>query len=159
MVLPPEDESKLKNHYRVTVIVWFAMLVSVLIYLGLGLFLIKREPNSTGGEFQFVFYILSVISVLLSRFFRSFLLSDERIASAISRDVLNLAGLLQSHHIVTFAFYESIAIYGLVLYAVWGIKTDSYILLALSLLCFVLNYPKFELWQETYENARRLSGK
>ena len=34
----PEDENRLKNHHKITVIIWFAMTLSVLIYAKWGFF-------------------------------------------------------------------------------------------------------------------------
>ncbi|MBI2486967.1 MAG: hypothetical protein HYW01_08410 [Deltaproteobacteria bacterium] len=153
-----EGENRLKNQYKITVIIWFAMTLSVLIYVGLGLFLFDREDGGTGGEFKFLFYMLSFVSILSPRFFKSIILSGEKISNASSSSASNLAGLIQTYHMVTFAFCESIAIYGLVFYIIWGNKADFYILSGLSLICFIFNHPKFEFWQQIYERSHRLSG-
>ena len=153
MALSPEDENKLKNQYRVTVIIWFSMVVSILIYLGFGLFFIEPRQSSIIRGFRFVFYTLSAVSILLSRFLRSILLSSERILNTISDGVSTLGALLLGYYVITFAFCESIAIYGLIIYLLSGLKVDLCLLSALSLISFIFNYPKFEFWQETYERA------
>jgi hypothetical protein len=159
MVLSPEDENKLRNQYRVTLILWFAMVVSILIYLGFGLFFIESQQSSIIRGFRFVFYTLSVVSILVSRFLRSILLSSERILNALSDGVLTLGALLLGYYVVTFAFCESIAIYGLIIYILSGLKVDLCLLSALSLISFVFNYPKFEFWRETYERASIRAGR
>jgi hypothetical protein len=158
MTAPPLDMDKLKNQHKVTVILWFAMVVSAIIYLGIGLFFFKTGRSSDSTDFKFIFYVLSVISILFSRFLKSFLLSDERISSALSKDVHNLGGLLLASYTVTFAFCESIAVYGLIMCILWGAGSDFYVLMAISMASFILNYPGFEFWQETYRKAMLYRG-
>jgi hypothetical protein len=153
-----EGENRLKNRYKITVVIWFDMLLSVLIYVGLGLFLFDREGGGTGGEFKFLFYMLSFVSILSPRFIKSIILSEEKISNASCSSASTLAGLIQTYHMVNIAFCESIAIYGLVFYIIGGNKADFYILCVLSLIWFVFNHPKFEFWQRIYERSHRFSG-
>jgi hypothetical protein len=153
MTALPLDIDKLKNQYKVTVVLWFAMVVSIIIYLGIGLFLSKIGRSSNSTDFKFIFYVLSVISILFPKFFKSFLLSEERISRALSQGVHNLGGLLLASCMVTFAFCESIAVYALIMCILWGAESDFYILMAISMISFVLNYPRFDFWQETYRKA------
>lgn len=128
------------------------MVVSIIIYLGIGLFLSKIGRSSNGMDFKFIFYVLS-ISILLARFFKYLLLSEERISRALFKGVHNLGRLLLASCIVTFAFCKSIAVYGLIICVLWGAESDFYILMAILMLLFVLNYPRFDFWQEAYRKA------
>jgi hypothetical protein len=158
MTTLPLDIDKLKNQYKVTLILWFAMVVSVIIYLGIGLFFLKTGRSGNSTDFKFIFYLLSVISILLARFFKSLFLSEERISSAVSKGVHNLGGFLLASYIATFAFCESIAVYGLIMCILWGAESDFYILMAISMASFILNYPRFDFWQEAYRKAMVFRG-
>ena len=158
MTTLPLDIDKLKNQHKVTVILWFVMVVSVIIYLGIGLFSFKTGRSGNSTDLKFIFYVLSVISILLARFFKSLFLSEERISSTLSKGVHNLGGLLLASYIATFAFCESIAVYGLIMCILWGAGSDFYVLTAISMASFVSNYPGFDFWQETYRKAMVFRG-
>jgi len=49
--------------------------------------------------------------------------------------------------IITFAFCEVPAVLGLVLFLIGGLRTDFYILLAISLGVKFANFPKYAEWE------------
>jgi len=50
--------------------------------------------------------------------------------------------------VITYAFCESIAVLGLVLYFLGGSSTDFYVFMVISLFFFSVYFPKYERWEE-----------
>ena len=73
----PEDENRLKNHHKITVIIWFAMTLSVLVYVGLGLFPLI-EKTVVQFENLASCSMLSFVLILCPSFFKSIILSGEK---------------------------------------------------------------------------------
>jgi hypothetical protein len=55
-------------------------------------------------------------------------------------------GRLLIASILAFALCESLAIYGLVLFLVNGLRQDFYLFLGLSVVAAMINFPRFERW-------------
>ena len=74
----PGDENGLKNHHKITVIIWFAMTLSALVYVGLGLFPLI-EKTVVQFENLASCSMLSFVLILCPSFFKSIILSGEKI--------------------------------------------------------------------------------
>jgi Ca2+/Na+ antiporter len=105
---------------------------------------------------------LSIGSVFGIKFFRKlFLHNRARLQlnrfpyKAFSPDLQRLMFV----SVTTFAFCESVAIFGLVLFLVGRTSTDFYVLLVFSLILFATFFPKYSEWESWLKRwAQRKGG-
>jgi len=95
-------------------------------------------------EYPFVIFITGRILAIKKSFNRS--TEDSSFSSSVQRLFLT--------SIISYACFEAIAIMGLVLFLLGGRSVDFYTFLALSLIYFVLDFPKYNQWEEYVKNLR-----
>ena len=155
--MTPELEDQLGQTYRVTVILAAVMIGSVFLYAGL-VELLPRLDTAPGpsADSETVELVRQVFRGLALVNFLALAWLGGRIRRPVGEPVARLASL-KSLTIVRLALAESIAIYGLVLFFVSGDSMDFYFLLLLSLLSFILAFPRRDRWKETLSDSRQVS--
>lgn len=129
---PQEIEAKVGTRYRVFLILWVAIFVSMAMFLGLTLVTANadRAANPTLS--------LALIGVALMLVISSFFVKQRIVQSAIEkRDVASL----QSGYIVSFALCESAALFALLNHFITA-STYYYFAFAIAFLGMLLHFPK-----------------
>ncbi|HXT64811.1 MAG TPA: hypothetical protein VN696_17350 [Pyrinomonadaceae bacterium] len=129
-ISPQEMEAKVDARYRVFLILWFALLMSVTLFVVLVLF-----TGSQGSPNPVLSYALLAMGV--SIVLASFLLKQQLVRKAI--DKTDIAAL-QSAHIISLALCESAALFGVLDRFVTASPT-SWFLFAIAALGILLNFP------------------
>ena len=129
-ISPQEMEAKVDARYRVFLILWFALLMSVTLFLVLVLF-----AGSHGTPNPVLSYALLAVGV--SIVLVSFVLKQQLVRKAI--DKADIAAL-QSAHIISLALCESAALFGVFDRFVTASQT-SWFLFAIAALGILLNFP------------------
>ena len=132
MQSPQEIEARMEGRYRVFLILWVAMLISILLLLGLALATTSASaaPNPTLS--------FGVLGTAFAMVVLSFLIKQRTVQRAIEKhDVASL----QSGYIVSYALCESAALFGLFDHFVTGSKY-SYFSFALAVAGMLLHFPK-----------------
>ncbi|MBI2441202.1 MAG: hypothetical protein HYV35_07525 [Lentisphaerae bacterium] len=137
-------------------VVWMAMLGSLVIYLGLGLYLKDHALFSVGKEFPLnilrkALYAASIIAVVLAKYIRKYMLEGRRDGS-IKKTDQPLTASNQYPAVVTYAkavilsliMSESAGLFGLILFALSNVLTDLYTLLAISAAALLYYRPHKE---------------
>ncbi|MGH9462466.1 MAG: hypothetical protein ACRD1X_14725 [Vicinamibacteria bacterium] len=145
--------------YRRTAVIGGAMMSTLLVYTVVALAIASTSDPfegfaslDDGGLLRNVLLGLSLLQVVTIKIIRDRALQSPDPSSGVptgkpgSRS--QLVSRLVSTSIVTFAFAESIAMYGLVLFLLNGDSTDLYIFLGLSILTFIMFFPKYHQWEE-----------
>jgi len=153
----PMDE--LKRAYRTAVLIGISMIVSLFFYA----YIVERiTPGHSllGAELAILRYVLYGISI--AQFFfikaiRNKVLSTKKQIGLQRSDQgkafsPNIQKLLYAT-IVTYAFCESSALYGLVLFFIGKDKFDFYVLSAISLISFAIYFPRYHQWEEWMKTA------
>jgi hypothetical protein len=108
------------------------------------------SPAPSAAILRYVLFgVAAVISSLIRAINNHFLAGDVRIAgtgtaSRYSPDIQRL----MTAAVVTYAFCESIAVLGLILYFLGGSPTDFYVFMLISLFFFSVYFPKYGRWGE-----------
>ncbi len=158
MIAEPEFE----QGPRALKLIWFAMLVSLTIYLFVGLYvgpdLRPSMSQETQDLFRPVLYGFAFITVILSRYIRKLIMSGKgrrEPPGQVSRQ--SVFQRYSAATIVAFAMSESIGIYGLVLFFLGKNQTDLYLLLLISAAALWMYRPKrdevMNLLQESQKNS------
>lgn len=132
MQSPQEIEARMESRYRVFLILWVAMLISILVFLALALATTSASaaPNPTLS--------FGVLGTAFAMVVVSFLLKQRTVQRAIEKqDVASL----QSGYIVSNALCESAALFGLFDHFVTGSR-NSYFSFALAVAGMLLHFPK-----------------
>lgn len=145
---------KLHAAYRVVVIIGLAIMASVLVYaviVGLfenGTLPLGGEalPEETAEIVKFACLGIAALAFPLMRF-----LSNKAMNSGSAGPEAGGPGdfgPLTVAAVITFAFCEMPAIFGLVLYILTRNATDFYLFFLISLFYFATNFPKYSQWEE-----------
>jgi hypothetical protein len=144
----PELEGKLDRAYRVTVILTVAMIVSVFLYAGIVEILPRLAPSGAPPmEPDTVEILRQIFRGLALVNFLSLAFLGKRAHRAEGEAFLRLARL-KSLTTVRLALAESIALYGLVLFVMSRDPMDFHYLLLVSLLSFIVVFPRRDRWRE-----------
>ena len=130
-ITPQQVEDRVEARHKVFLILWFALFVSVMLFLVLVLVVgSKGTPNPT---LSYALLGIGSMTVLVS-----FLLKQQLVQKAINH---NDIAALQSAHIVSLALCESAALFGVLDRFVTASQT-SWFLFAIAALGILLHFPK-----------------
>lgn len=147
-------KEQLKKSYNITAMIGVAMVASLIIYALVVEFL-KSSSGSAGESesvadltiLRWIFYALAVINFFAIGLVKRLLLSDRTPAGAQSKNLIPALQKLQSSAIVSLAFCEAVAIFGLVLFFLGRNSWDFYGLWLISFVLFGLYFPRFGEWE------------
>jgi F0F1-type ATP synthase membrane subunit c/vacuolar-type H+-ATPase subunit K len=135
------DDKELEKGLRPLLIIWFAMLMSLAVYVFIGLQVAGSLgialDSETRGTLKAVLYLLAFVTLIATRYVRRFLLSA-RVGGVpvVQNDASPVRptpiGKYAVAMIVAWAMSESIGIYGLVLFFLGKNPMDLYLLISVA---------------------------
>jgi len=149
---------KLGQYHRMATVICYGMIGTLLIFTAM-----VETLKATNYDFhgnlspsvleliRYVFVGVAILEFFVIRVTRRTILSGGGRISGLSNrgDPLSAkAQRLFTASIITFAFCESVGIYGLVLFLIGGSSFDFYLFLFLSLVFFAVHFPKYSQWEE-----------
>ncbi len=140
-------EQELDKQLMTLRIIWFAMLMSLAVYLFAGIQVgtdVQPPINEdTFGILRTVLYVMAFAILIATRYIRKLVLSGK---SQVNQPVQGLKHpVLQKYSaatIVALAMSESIGIYGLILFFLGKNSTDLYLLILISAAAMVMYRPR-----------------
>lgn len=151
IMLDPVSETKLNKSLLTVRIIYFALVISLAIYLFIPHIIIELHHNSFEGFDKFkevdllknILYLISGLTVIIILILRRFL-----VIPLITTNIDEILRALTSGSIFIFALCESIVLYGLVLFLIAGLLGEFYFLAGLSFVLFLICFPKRQKWEE-----------
>lgn len=145
-----EYTKDLKRAHQMSVILYLAFLVSLGVYVVV-VEILKTNLKDFQGVLEgyplswvrYVLYSLALVQVFIIRFVRQILTRG-----LTGTEMKALIAHLQRVSILTAAFCEAPAIFGLVLFFLTGGLRDFHILTAMSFVLFFLYFPRYSNWEE-----------
>ena len=146
-------DHQLSQAYRAMVILAVAMIASVLIYAGIVELLPRLAPsNGASVEAGTVDLLRQVFRGLALVNFLALSWLSGRARKPVGEPLVRLARL-KTLTTVGLALAESIALYGLVLFVLSRDSVDFYYLFLVSLLSFIVVFPRHDRWRETLRDS------
>ena len=149
---------KLGQYHKMATVIGYGMMGSLLIFAAIVETLKATTFESLGflspstlDLLRYLFFGLAFIEFFVIRIIKNLILSrGGRISTLSSQGDPYLAKVqkLLTAAIVSFAFCESVAIYGLVLFIIGGSSLDFYVFVFLSLIFFAVYFPRYPQWEE-----------
>jgi len=140
------DEKTLKKFYFKQFIIWVNMVLSVVIYLVLGIFVLPDVLSfENAPDVEKIRYLLAAVSIsvlTMNIFIMKRVLATDRYDGAEGTAALTPYAL---NSIIPAALNESVAIFGLTLYMLAGDEFDLYAFCALSLVYHFMFMPKYSV--------------
>lgn len=99
---------------------------------------------------RYLFFAVGLAMLVMARGARARMLA---VSTGASEERVG-AGRLQIATIVSLAICEAIAVLGLVLFFLTGRSGDFYLFLAVAVLGFILNFPRWRHWEEAARPPR-----
>lgn len=142
-----------RKSYQLLMFIWWAMLVSLGIYLAVCRIAdVRIRPETTAMPLELIRNILLAVSVMELAAAGFFMRRMVKAAETGSTDFQKLSAVF----IVSFAIAESVAIYGMVLYFLGDAENTLYLFLILSAAALVWFKPDRELFDTmTLKEKRR----
>jgi hypothetical protein len=141
-------------------VIWSAMLVSLAVYLFVGLQILANVPSAMTDEIfgmlKMIFYIIALAVLIVTRFVRKWILSGK--GQNRPRVQATRHPALQTYttaKILALAMSESIGIFGLVLFLLGKNPMDLYLLLLVSAAAMFMYRPSKE---ELLTLSREMGG-
>jgi F0F1-type ATP synthase membrane subunit c/vacuolar-type H+-ATPase subunit K len=162
------NNDELKSAYRRTAVIGGAMMSTLVMYAVVAIAIAStRDPFEgfvsleDGGLLRNFFLGLSLLQVVAIKIIHSRALRSPdpsgRFQTSKPGARSQLASRLVSTSVVTFALAESIAVYGLVLFLLNGESTGFFVFLGLSLLTFIMFFPKYHQWEEWMQRQQQIT--
>jgi hypothetical protein len=160
------SDGGLKKGLMTLNIIWFALLISLAIYLFVGLQVAENLRTSLDSDtftiLKYTLYILVFITLVVTRYIRKFLLSPKGSNEVATQDTRYpnqhpAVGKYTTAMILTWAMSESIGIYGLILFFLGKNSMDLYLLISVSAAAMCMYRPKKDeiigLSQDNFETT------
>jgi hypothetical protein len=161
-----EQREKLRQAYRVAVIIGLAMMASLLVYLVIvaliegGTITLGEQAAIPAGTLELIKFVFLGIAALVFALVRPI---TRRVLDTGSRPrprgesprqedgrAAPDTGPLANAAVITFALCEMPAILGLVQYFLGRNVSDFYLFLIISLFAFSVHFPRYSQWEEWY---------
>ena len=149
---------KLGQYHRMATVIGYGMIGTLLIFAAVVETLKGKNyetrgflPSSALEILRYLFLGITLVEFFVIRIVKKMILSGGGRMSALSNQgdpLLSKVQKLFTAAIVTFAFCESVGIYGLVLFIIGGSSFDFYLFILLSLAFFAVYFPKYPQWEE-----------
>ncbi len=153
-MLDTREKEELRKGFRIVMVIWIAMLVSVTAYAAIAHIMVAYEMarDSQGvplGTLKNILYVIALATLLLTPVVRKAVLKFQGGAYGksgmwSSEHVGAAMGKYMSALIVALALAESIAIYGLVLFLLGDNLTTLYTFVIVSAVAMLFYRPKME---------------
>jgi hypothetical protein len=148
---------RLGQYHKMATVIGYGMMGTLLIFAA-----IVETLKATAFEFggflppsfldflRYLFLGLAVVEFFAVRVIKNLILKKGRVTSLTDQGDPLLAKVqkLFTAAIVSFAFCESVAIYGFVLFVIGGSSFDFYLFAFLSLIFFAGYFPRYSQWEE-----------
>ncbi|HVP76388.1 MAG TPA: hypothetical protein VMV04_00690 [Thermodesulfobacteriota bacterium] len=140
-------EREVDKRLMILRIIWFAMLISLAVYLFVAIRVATNVQPSISVEMftilRAVFYVMAIATLIAAKYVRKLIMSGR---SQVSQPAQALEQLtLQKYSaatIVALALSESIGVYGLILFFLGKNSTDLYLLILVSAAAMVIYRPR-----------------
>ena len=149
---------KLGQYHKMATVIGYGMIGTLLLFTAVveTLKAMNYEPQGflSPSALEILKYLLvglAFVEFFVIRIVKKMVLSGGGRISALSNQgdpLLAKAQKLLTTAIVTFAFCESVGVYGLMLFLVGGSSFDFYLFTFLSLAFFAFYFPKYSQWEE-----------
>ena len=148
---------KLRQYHKMATVIGYGLMGSLLIFAA-----IVETLKATAFEFggflspsfldllRYLFLGLAVVEFVAVWMIKNLILKKGRVSGLMGQGdpLLSKVQKLFTAAIVSLAFCESVAIYGLVLFIIGGISLDFYLFAFLSLIFFAVYFPRYSQWEE-----------
>lgn len=150
-------EAELRKVYRQAVVIGFALISSVLVYV-LIVEWIGRDlgswseplPSGAAVTLKYVLLGLSLVLFFMIKFIRNRVLSADPTTqiNAPEKSSTRRLMLLLNASVVTYALCEMVALFGLVLFFLTRNRFAFYPFMVISLIYFGIYFPRYTQWEE-----------
>ncbi|MBC7363270.1 MAG: hypothetical protein H5U07_01850 [Candidatus Aminicenantes bacterium] len=143
----------IKRTHRISALIGYAVFAALLLYLVLaellkaklapfhGLYGLKDMQSIK--NYRYLFYGLSAASVILARLLQALLLRKKP-----GDTPLELLNKLHRTYLILVIMSEFPAMFGLILFLLWGLTRDFYILLGISVVVLFIFFPRRQAWEQ-----------
>ena len=152
-----ENLSALDKKYKATKIIFLAQIVFTIVLVIVGWFYAANVENAISEE-SLMSLRVGVIFIAITTFvLRRMLTRWDRLKTiALLKGIPGLLNSLQTNAVIMAAMAEMIAIIGFLIATLGGVKTDVLTFGAVSLILFLINFPRRAVWEKIVANLEKI---
>jgi len=151
-MIPPDEIDKINKGWLTLNIIWSAMLISLFIYLFVGLYVEDKinipMEKKTFDILKNTLYVVSFAALIATKYIRKLVLAGKGLNKVPQQPIQNTQHPALARYttamIIALAMSESIGIYGLILFFLGKNKWDLYLLILISAAAMLYYRPKKE---------------
>ncbi len=158
-VISTDSLSELDKRYRTTAIIYFAQIWTAAALIAVGCFFIKEAENPVAADLLTPLWIAIIFIAVGALVLRRVFTKWERLRDVkLLKGVSGLLGKLQTNSIVLGSLAEVIAVIGLIITVQRGVRGDMLRAGLVSLIVFVINFPRKSVWRKIVANLEKVKG-
>ncbi|MFY9607958.1 MAG: hypothetical protein WAU45_05000 [Blastocatellia bacterium] len=148
----PTNRTRVAAAYRTAMIIALALTASIVLYIVIGLIILRSSPAVSRDELLIPFYGGAAVFALGALAFRRLQMQGARLESVAARRGVNgLIGHLVTTTLISGALVEVVGVLGLMLSLLTGDLTHVIRLGVVALAVLVYNLPRLRPWQQAVE--------
>ncbi|MDQ3323239.1 MAG: hypothetical protein M3525_12530 [Acidobacteriota bacterium] len=156
-VISTESLSELNKRYRTTAIIYFAQIWTAAALIAACWFFIKDAENPVDSDSLTPLWVAIIFIAVGAFVLRRVFLKWERLRDVkLLKGVSGLLGKLQTNSIILGSMAEIIAVVGVVIALQNGSKNDVLRAGLVSLIVFVINFPRKSVWRKIVANLEKV---
>lgn len=152
-----ENLVEIEKKYRTTATIIFAQILTMLV-LVIAIYFLAPESQNPISQQSLTILWAAIIFVALAAFIlrRMFFRWDRLRDVVLLKGVKGLVRTLQVNAIILSAFAEAVALIGLAIAVLSGVKSEVFRAALVSLILFLINFPRKLVWQKIVVSLQEL---
>ncbi len=144
-----ENLTEIERKYRLTAVIFLIQIITAVILLVVGYFYASGSENVAAPDFLLLLWFAVIFIAIGSFFLRRTLNRRERLKNIASvKGISGVLSALQTNSIMIGTLAETVAIIGLLIAFLGGVKFDVFRAAAVALLIFFINIPRKAVWKK-----------
>jgi hypothetical protein len=152
-----ENLNLLGKKYKAASMILIAQVIFSIALIATGWFVSANVENSISDESLMSLRIAVIFIAITTFVLRRMLFRWDRLKNvAILKGISGLLGSLQANAIILGTLAEIIAIIGFLIAALGGVRTEMFTFGAVSLILFLINFPRKNIWEKIVANLQEV---
>lgn len=152
-----ENLAEVEQKYRRAATIIFVQIAAMILIVAAIYFFAPESENQISGQSLTILWAAIVFVALAAFILRRMFFRWDRLRDiALLKGIKGLVGTLQTNAIILSAFAEIIVVIGAAIAIFGGAKTDIFRAALVSLILFLINFPRKSVWRKIVAGLQNL---
>ena len=155
--IAPETSGSLDKRYKTAVVIYLGQITTTVVLLVVGYITIKTPETTVDSNTLTILWVAILFVAVAAFLLRRTLYGWERFKNlTLTKGISGLLAALQTNKIILGALAEAVAVIGFVIALVNGNRGDLLRAGAVSLIVFLVNFPRKSVWEKIVTNLEKI---